>query len=74
MGVLTYRKSEAAGRAVESFDELETERLRLRTFSPGDSFELSAITRDPEVMRFIGEGRPISREETAANLESIISA
>lgn len=74
MGVLTYRKSEAAGLAIESFDELETERLRLRMFSPGDSFHLSAITRDPEVMRFIGEGRPISKEETAANLESIISA
>lgn len=74
MGALTYRQSEAAARAVESFDELETERLRLRMFSPGDLFELSSITRDPEVMRFIGEGRPISAEETATNLETITNA
>lgn len=74
MGALTHRQPETAARALESFDELETERLRLRMFSPGDSFELSSITRDPEVMRFIGEGRPISAEETAANLRSIINA
>ncbi len=75
MGALTYRHSEeAAARAVETFDELETARLRLRTFTHADSFELSSITRDPEVMRFIGEGRPISAEETVANLESIINA
>jgi RimJ/RimL family protein N-acetyltransferase len=74
MGALTYRHPEAAARAVESFDELETARLRLRMFTHGDSFDLSAITRDPEVMRFIGEGRPISSEETAANLGSIINA
>lgn len=74
MGALTYRHSETAARAVETFDELETARLRLRTFTHGDSFELSSITRDPEVMRFIGEGRPISPEETAVNLESIINA
>ena len=74
MGALTDGHSETAARAVESFDELETERLRLRMFTPGDSFDLASITRDPEVMRFIGEGRPISREETAANLNSIINA
>ena len=74
MGALTFRHSETAARTVETFDELETARLRLRTFTHGDSFELSSITRDPEVMRFIGEGRPISPEETAANLGSIINA
>lgn len=74
MGALTHRESERAPRALGAFDELETERLRLRMFAPGDSFEFSSITRDPEVMRFIGEGRPISAEETAANIGSIINA
>lgn len=74
MRALTYSQTESILRAVESFDELETARLRLRLFAPGDSFVFSAITRDPEVMRFIGEGRPISAEETAANLDSIINA
>ncbi len=74
MGALTYRQAESVARAAHSFDELETSRLRLRVFAPGDSFEFSSITRDPEVMRYIGEGRPISAEETAANLDSIINA
>jgi len=74
MGALTYRQSATAARAVESFDELETARLRLRMFAPGDAFEFSSITRDPEVMRFIGEGGPISQEETAANLRKIVNA
>ena len=52
--------------------ELETARLRLRPFTPADLDALCRITRDPEVMRFISYGRPITREETAANLHNII--
>lgn len=55
-------------------EELETARLRLRMFRREDCDALSAITRDPDVMRFIGEGRPLTREETEANLATIISA
>ncbi|MBA3242221.1 MAG: GNAT family N-acetyltransferase [Acidobacteria bacterium] len=74
MDALAYRNFASVPRAVNTFDELETARLRLRMFAPGDAFELSAITRDPKVMRYIGEGRPISAQETAANLDSIINA
>jgi RimJ/RimL family protein N-acetyltransferase len=74
MGALTHRYTESVALAADSCDELETARLRLRMFAPGDAFDFSSITRDPEVMRFIGEGRPISSEETAANLNSIIRA
>lgn len=52
--------------------ELETARLRLRMFTPDDIGELSRITRDPDVMRYIGEGHPLTREETDYNLASII--
>lgn len=53
-------------------DGLETARMRLRMFRPDDLDELSAITRDPEVMRYIGAGRPLTREETNFNMTRII--
>jgi RimJ/RimL family protein N-acetyltransferase len=55
-------------------DEVETARLRLRMFSSADLEPMCEITRDPEVMRFIGYGHPLSREETLANLNMITNA
>lgn len=72
MFALTHTVEETAAAVAVACDELETERLCLRLFTPGDASALSAITCDPEVMRYIGEGRPISARETAENLESII--
>ena len=37
---------------------LETERLRLRWFRESDFEDLCRIAADPEVMRFLGEGKP----------------
>jgi ribosomal-protein-alanine N-acetyltransferase len=37
---------------------LETERLILREWSPGDAAEMFEICRDAEVMRYIGTGKP----------------
>jgi ribosomal-protein-alanine N-acetyltransferase len=54
-------------------DEVETARLRLRMFTRDDLDALCRITRDPEVMRYIGEGRPLTRDETHLNLMSIIN-
>jgi len=54
--------------------ELETARLRLRLFTPEDIGELSRITRDPDVMRYIGEGRPLTRDETEYNMKTIVRA
>jgi ribosomal-protein-alanine N-acetyltransferase len=56
------------------FDEIETARLRLRMFTPDDLDALCELTRDSEVMRYIGQGRPLTRDETQFNLTSIISA
>lgn len=53
--------------------ELETARLRLRPFVPADLDALVPITSDPEVMRYIGEEHPLTREETEANLQTIIN-
>jgi len=55
-------------------DELETSRLRLRLFAPEDAGELSLITGDAEVMKFIGEGVTLSEDETRNVLACIIEA
>lgn len=55
-------------------DEVETSRLRLRMFEPDDLDAMSEITSDSEVMRYIGHGHPLTREETRANLVNIVSA
>lgn len=54
-------------------DVVETSRLRLRMFRPEDLDALCAITRDPEVMRYIGYGHPLTREETNENLARIVA-
>jgi RimJ/RimL family protein N-acetyltransferase len=52
--------------------EIETERLLLRMFCPEDLDELATLFRDPEVMRYVGEGQPVNREEADKALQSII--
>ncbi|WP_170130977.1 GNAT family N-acetyltransferase [Deinococcus yavapaiensis] len=48
---------------------LSTARLRLRPFEASDLAALARITRDPDVMRFIGRtGRPLNEEQTARTL------
>lgn len=55
-------------------DVVETSRLRLRMFRPDDLDAMCAITSDPEVMRYIGYGHTLTREETRVNLASIVAA
>ncbi|HEX4790003.1 MAG TPA: GNAT family N-acetyltransferase [Actinospica sp.] len=55
--------------------ELETERLRLRRFTIADLDELAALHGDPAVMRFIDDGRPVTRERVAGEtLPAILRA
>jgi RimJ/RimL family protein N-acetyltransferase len=49
---------------VEAPDMLETERLILRQFLETDLDLCARIYADPEVMRYIGDGRTMTREET----------
>jgi RimJ/RimL family protein N-acetyltransferase len=42
---------------------LETARLLLREFRPADLDAYAAMVADPEVMRFLADGRPLSRVE-----------
>jgi ribosomal-protein-alanine N-acetyltransferase len=51
---------------------IETERLLLRMFRPDDLDELATLFSDPDVVRYVGDGKPVSREESERALESII--
>jgi RimJ/RimL family protein N-acetyltransferase len=51
---------------------IETERLLLRPFRLDDLDELAALFGDPDVMRYVGTGLPIGRDETDRALKSII--
>ena len=42
---------------------LDTERLRLRGFEPSDFEPYAAMMADPEVTRYLGDGRPLARAE-----------
>jgi RimJ/RimL family protein N-acetyltransferase len=48
-----------------------TERLQLRRWRAGDREPFAELNADPEVMRYIGEGRPMTRAESDALLRAI---
>jgi RimJ/RimL family protein N-acetyltransferase len=51
---------------------IETDRLFLRMFCPEDLDELARMFSDPDVMRYVGDGQPVNREEAYKALQSII--
>ena len=51
---------------------IETKRLLLRMFRPDDLDELARLFSDPDVLRYVGDGKPVNREETDKALKSII--
>jgi RimJ/RimL family protein N-acetyltransferase len=55
-----------------SIKELETPRLRLREFTPGDVEQLCPIFGKAAVTRFIGDGLPASTEQTKFALDSML--
>jgi RimJ/RimL family protein N-acetyltransferase len=50
---------------------LETERLLLRRWEERDREPFAALNADPEVMRFLGPGVPLTREESAGLVDRI---
>ena len=53
--------------------QLETQRLVIRSFEPGDIPAYAEIVADPHVTRFLGDGRPYSYEEASAYIEDCIA-
>jgi RimJ/RimL family protein N-acetyltransferase len=51
---------------------IETERLLLRMFRPEDLDDLASLFRDPDVLKYVGDGKPVNREEAEKALKSII--
>lgn len=51
---------------------IETPRLRLRTWRAGDLDALARINEDPQTMRVVGAGLPLSREETERGLAALV--
>jgi RimJ/RimL family protein N-acetyltransferase len=51
---------------------LETERLLLRAPLPGDAEGLAPMYGDPEVMRFVGDGRTLTPRETENSVRRTI--
>src|SRR2546426_12421400 len=52
---------------------LQTDRLLLRRFETGDGEHLHAITGDPVVMRFVGDLKPFSPEQTRTMIEDAMA-
>jgi ribosomal-protein-alanine N-acetyltransferase len=52
---------------------IETARLTLRPFKPHDLNDLYEIRSDPDVMRYIGSGKPESIEQVRTALNKILS-
>jgi ribosomal-protein-alanine N-acetyltransferase len=52
---------------------IETERLRLRIVCRNDLNDLAKLFADPDVVKYVGDGKPASREEAAKAVESMIA-
>jgi RimJ/RimL family protein N-acetyltransferase len=52
--------------------KLETERLILRMFSVDDAEAYAHICSDPEVMRYLGEGKPLSTLEAWRSMAFLV--
>ena len=51
---------------------IETERLVLRMFRESDTDAYAEMVADPEVMRFLGGGKPVARAEAWRNMAMIV--
>jgi RimJ/RimL family protein N-acetyltransferase len=51
---------------------LETERLTMRMWRESDFEQYAVICADPDVMRFLGEGKPLSRLEAWRHMATLV--
>lgn len=52
--------------------EINTPRLLLRRFTIDDLDDFSLVCSDPKVMKYLEEGKPVSKEEILFHLETYI--
>jgi RimJ/RimL family protein N-acetyltransferase len=53
-------------------DSLQTDRLTLRLFRESDLDDYAAMCADPEVMRYLGEGKTFSRAEAWRSMAAVM--
>ena len=70
---MTEKKPLTAETRNENSRLIETERLRLRMFRASDLDDLAALFADPDVMRYVANGKPADRAEAEKALASIIA-
>jgi RimJ/RimL family protein N-acetyltransferase len=51
---------------------LETERLRLRPLALDDLDAMAALYADPDVMRYLGVGKPMSRDDSERSVQRMV--
>ena len=51
---------------------LQTERLRLRPFRESDLDAYTAMCADPEVIRYLGDGRPFTRDQAWRHMAMLV--
>lgn len=69
---VTAADEELALRPDPQAQDIDTARLRLRTWRPGDVEALARINADPQVARFVGPQRALTRAETQRGLDALI--
>jgi RimJ/RimL family protein N-acetyltransferase len=52
--------------------ELRTARLRLRAFREGDFDAVAAMCADPDVMRYLGDGRTLDRDDAWRHMAMLV--
>ena len=52
---------------------IETDRLRLRIVCRNDLNDLAGLFTDPDVVKYVGDGKPSSRKEAAKAVDSMIA-
>jgi [ribosomal protein S5]-alanine N-acetyltransferase len=57
----------------ENSRAIETERLRLRMLHLSDLDDLAALFADPDVMRYVGNGKPVDGAEAKKAIASIVA-
>jgi ribosomal-protein-alanine N-acetyltransferase len=51
---------------------IETQRLLLRPFSAEDIDAFASLNADADVMRYIGDGKPMTKEQTEIRLKAVL--
>src|ERR1041384_4430578 len=65
-----YAGAAAEGRTLHELTMIETQRLLLRPFSAEDIDAFASLNADADVMRYIGDGKPMTKEHTEIRLKA----